>query len=592
VLGAWLLPPLDLERLGQEALAALLFHSNLSYRDGGGYFVPTLDERWLLHTWSLSVEWQFYMVFPLLLAGVWWLTARAGPVAGAEARSRRAVGLALGFLVALSLALCIWKTATQAERAFFGLPFRAWEMGAGGLVYLAEPWLARRAGDWRRVLRLLALAALAVLLLAATLLDWEAHWPGAYAVGPVLASMLFLVAGSGPQSTSPAHSPTPAWLRWAPMQALGRWSYSVYLWHWPLVVALNLLRPDGDAPGWLTGAAMASSVLLGALSYRWVETRLQPRAAAAKRWAAVAVTAVLLGTATAAKATVSSEGWLVARTGAQAAHFRQLKALAAKDFYPKGCANFQRPRDALRTCTLNPGAPGAAVLVLGDSHAEHLYPWFAAHAAQRVDFLTSGGCPPIPGFNRREPGYHCDGFSSEAFARAGSGRYQVVVVAGNWDGGVDAQPPSLCRPGHPSCAQGARRADLMQATHTAWAALLRAGVTVVVMDQNPFAQHDVLALHMRRAFLGLPDSAGFVPRRPSGGSTRFAKEAVAALGAFPNLHLVSLRERFCDATGCQTLDPATGLPILVDSNHFSPDWMRRNGAPLAAFVRVQPPGAQ
>jgi hypothetical protein len=107
----------------------------------------------------------------------------------------------------------------------------------------------------------------------------------------------------------------------------------------------------------------------------------------------------------------------------------------------------------------------------------------------------------------------------------------------------------------------------------------------VVMDQNPYAPYDVLQVNMRRQFLGLAPTGSFSPMQPAGGQGfRFAPEVVSALGEFPNVHLVSLRKELCAGQRCNTIDAANGLPIFVDSNHFSASWITVHAKALKTFV--------
>lgn len=126
VVGWFLLMPSDYQTLGRHARESVFFTSNLRYLAESGYFDASSHEKWLLHTWSLSVEWQFYLIYPLVLAGL------------ARLRPGRAVLLGAHVVVLLgSFALCQFLTATKPSQAFFLLQARAWELLLGGLVFLA-----------------------------------------------------------------------------------------------------------------------------------------------------------------------------------------------------------------------------------------------------------------------------------------------------------------------------------------------------------------------------------------------------------------------------------------------------------------------
>lgn len=129
----WLVPYLY-ESLGKNAGASLLFISNFTYNRAGGYFAAPAHDNWLLHTWSLSVEWQFYLLYPLLLM----LLARL------PRSSRGLVGAALLFILLASWAFAVYLTNAKPTSAFFMLPARAWELLAGSLVFLYSDHPLRR----------------------------------------------------------------------------------------------------------------------------------------------------------------------------------------------------------------------------------------------------------------------------------------------------------------------------------------------------------------------------------------------------------------------------------------------------------------
>lgn len=245
----WLAPYLY-ENLGKSAGASLLFISNFVYNRAGGYFAEPAHDNWLLHTWSLSVEWQFYLLYPLLLLAL-------AHLAGGNRRFVRATLLAA---LLASFAYAMWLTSTKPSSAFFMLPARAWELLAGSLVFLHSSHIFSD-----KVARTLEILGLTLILIAFAAYDSGTPWPGHYAALPVLGACLVLVAA---RQTSLLTGNRIA-------QGLGRWSYSIYLWHWPLVVGLGYFGVRADS-SWLL-AAMAASIALGALSYRLVE---QPSA----RW--------------------------------------------------------------------------------------------------------------------------------------------------------------------------------------------------------------------------------------------------------------------------------------------------------------------
>ncbi|GIK26706.1 MAG: hypothetical protein BroJett006_29520 [Betaproteobacteria bacterium] len=204
--GWFALSPMDYKLLAKHAGASLLFLSNQVYWKESGYFDADAHEKWLLHTWSLSVEWQFYLLYPLLIVAVHRLFRRQGGIAGA-----------LWAVFLASLAWSAWLAFANPSKAFFLLPTRAWEMLAGGLVFVHQDACNRLA----RKLRWREPAGLAAILAASLWLTPDTPWPGLAALLPVAGAALVLLDSGGRTLL----------LGSAALQGIGRWSYSIYLWH-------------------------------------------------------------------------------------------------------------------------------------------------------------------------------------------------------------------------------------------------------------------------------------------------------------------------------------------------------------------------
>lgn len=266
--GWFVLPPVDYRSLGMHTLTSVLFASNIQYWREAGYFDAASHDKWLLHTWSLSVEWQFYLLLPALLWAVW----RLWP-----GRTYAFRCLLLAFL--LSLGLSIWVTLKKPEFAFFMLPTRAWEMLAGGLVaLLAGGQIQRRFNNSGRAIEALGFAMIALSIATAN----HVHWPGAAAMLPVLGTVLVLLAERGNSFFS-----APAIL-----QRLGDGSYSIYLWHWPITVALYYGGWQEETNLIILGIGL--SLLLGWLSFRWVEPLGRKHLEQWRTWPALALFTVII----------------------------------------------------------------------------------------------------------------------------------------------------------------------------------------------------------------------------------------------------------------------------------------------------------
>ena len=258
---AVLLSPLQAKTVLGDGIASALYVSNYRFvLEDTDYFSSEMPPSPFLHYWSLGVEEQFYLVWPALIIGTAWLVRRKCP--RIDASSERPYLLVLALVAATSFALSFAATQPLPSVAFFSLPTRAWELAVGGLVALT-------AGYWRRIPAMPAAvvgwAGLAVVLLACVRLNSAMPYPYVAALCPVLGTALIIGAGSAAPSQGVERA-----LSLRPMRAIGRVSYSWYLWHWPvLLLAPPLLGHPLGLAGRLTAVIVSGG--LAALTLRLVE---------------------------------------------------------------------------------------------------------------------------------------------------------------------------------------------------------------------------------------------------------------------------------------------------------------------------------
>lgn len=245
LLGWFFLMPEEYERLGRHARESLLFSSNFEYFEEAGYFDVSSREKWLLHTWSLSVEWQFYLLFPIFL----FLLLKSG-------LGQRGTSLFIAALLIASFILCVLRSQQSPGEAFYLLHTRAWEMLAGAMVYRVSG-LNCFTGKSNRLLEWIGFA---LILFAFIGFNSKSLWPSWLAAIPVAGAALILLARHQQSSFTNLR----------PLQWLGSCSYSVYLWHWPVVVSLAYFELLDEA-SWVA-IGLAVSLGLGYLSYCWIES--------------------------------------------------------------------------------------------------------------------------------------------------------------------------------------------------------------------------------------------------------------------------------------------------------------------------------
>jgi len=253
---SWLvLPESRWAGLGQHVFASALSLENWQLaREAVDYGAEGAALSPVQHYWSLSVEEQFYLGWPVLLLLTSLLASRFGGLARRGLSRRALLALVMGVVFVASLGYSFWVTANDPAAAYFVTPARIWQLAAGGLIALAAV----------RGARVLPWLGIGMIGLGFVLVDNQTPYPGAAALMPTLGTCLVLLGGpTGPRSFDVLSSARP-------VQRLGDISYSVYLWHWPMVVIGPVALERALTP-WDTFVALCLTLTLAELTYRYVE---------------------------------------------------------------------------------------------------------------------------------------------------------------------------------------------------------------------------------------------------------------------------------------------------------------------------------
>ncbi len=477
---AALLPPLQAHSVLEDGVYSALYVSNYRFaHDGVDYFAPVLPPSPFQHYWSLGVEEQFYLVWPALIIGTTWLIRLVRRRTKADTLfTQTPYRWVLALVAVLSFALSLAATFVVPAVAFFSLPTRAWQLAAGGLVALT-------AGQWRRLppraAAIAGSAGLGIILLACTLLGGSTPYPGTAALLPVVGAVLVIGAGCA----TPAEGCGRV-LAVAPMRAIGRISYSWYLWHWPVLLLAPPLLGIGHPLG-LAGRLATALVSggLAVLTLRFIENPLR-FAAPIRRSALRSLALGGVATAVAVCVSVALMDWVpnpvgrgaparpltitvsLPTTGSPIAAydaavrdaFAQVQAAVAASVDLKAVPSNLDPTLAaaagefrsvfLSGCLRNVGEVGqpecatgdtastTTVALLGDSHATMWTPAFQQIAEQRhwrLETLAKGACPPmstpITSFlgHLVERFQRCEQWRGEIMARLRAEHPRLVVVS-------------------------------------------------------------------------------------------------------------------------------------------------------------------
>jgi peptidoglycan/LPS O-acetylase OafA/YrhL len=565
VTGAFLMTPADYAAFARSALAAVGFYSNLHFHRQAGYFTPAAETQPLLHTWSLGVEEQFYLIAPLLFIAL----------AGRFARWRALVFWAI-FLA--SLIVSAWGAFTTARWAFYLPHARAFELMCGMALAMG---LAPRLAS-ARANECLGAAGLLMILVAATTYNATTAFPGIAALLPAAGAALLIHSSTHTQRTAVARA-----LSWAPIVYAGKISYSLYLWHWPLLAFAGYAwGADIDAGSRL--ALMGVAIALAALTHRYVE---QP----ARLWRGSR--AVVFGGGAAAIVICAAFSQVVVRGDGLPGRLSPLAASVAAatpsgpfDGGPCWREEARNRRATREICFIGDNAATTPTFALwGDSHAAMVAPALDVLARERgLKGYHSGdeGCPPLLGLAQASNAFRrCRGLDAQMRKILEDPTVTTVVLMARWaryaeGAGSPHEPDTRPRRFHENDDEKNREAfaSLLKGTVDE---IRRAGKSVVIIGPTPeFDVHTPGAM-IKNAMRGRIDDIA-APRSAFDMRQRGVAPTLAELAKLQGVRTFFPHERLCDDILCRA--SANGVALYRDFDHLSAAGVDRVEAVLRAVI--------
>lgn len=542
--GWFLLLPSDYANLGRSAAWQSAFAANIYYYLATGYFTGTAEEKPLLHTWSLAVEEQFYMVVPLLLLGAFHFSVFR----------RRGILLSLiAAGIAVSLVASIYGVARHPAAAFYLLPTRAWELLCGAFVALGPVAWIPRSRALREGLSLLGLAGI---LLPCWLYTKESLFPGIAAVPPCFGTALFIWACTNHQDVATAN-PLMATrlLSLRPIVFIGLISYSLYLWHWPICAySTYFWFWEPMSFGYRLGMVSVSFVL-AVLSWRYVETPFRKRQFCANRPAMLAFGMVTIAVIFALGNTVLLAHGFPTRLPSKAIRYASAKEdmegiyeLTAEDIRVGRLAIIGNP---------NPKAP-VSLLLWGDSHAMAASPaldqFLKENGLAGRQATASATAPVLEGYWRSEftNAKEVKDFNDAVFNYIKQQQIPNVILIGYWENYTDDK--------------GTVPVDsaLLSTIHR----LIAVGARPFLMLQIPHQRFDVPKALAIAKFLGRDLTPGLA--RPTGwngvhGNGALMLKRIKAAGG----RILDPRPWFMDSTKRHFIVEKNGVSLYRDQGHLS-----------------------
>ncbi|MDC4894292.1 acyltransferase [Acinetobacter baumannii] len=377
LIGWFTLTPQELKEYSKHVISSLSFISNIQYFREAGYFDAASHEKLLLHTWSLSVEWQFYIILPLLLV-----------LFNKIFKSANTLKILYLILFSISLTLSIIISKSNSSAAFYLLPTRAWEMMAGGLIFILFQNLTLN----NLATKIIELTGFTLIAISLIIFTGSTLWPSYNAFLPVLGTFLILLANNNNSIFTNNKI----------CQFLGNSSYSIYLWHWPIVFYLSYFEKENSII-YIT-FSIALSIFLGYISYKIIEIP-------SRKWLSQKkINSGYLITFTYLFISISFFSFLYLKDGLIKRFPQNIQTMIEKGNEKNPLFSKCQISSGINVPECKYGNGVIKLIVIGDSHAEAMIP--AIQKALPPDSAlidwTYSGCPTVENIKKiNNPDFKC-----------------------------------------------------------------------------------------------------------------------------------------------------------------------------------------
>lgn len=549
-LAFWIFLPFEFREFGKSLIAATVYLSNVLFYKQAGYFDTISDEKPLLHSWSLSVEEQFYLFLPLAFF-----------VLGRFVRPLTWVLIACGIA---SFVACVWVTKTSNTAAFYLFPFRAWELLVGVLLAIygatrRETWSHHAVFSW---------AGLALICASVVWVQGGRGFPGVQALAPVIGTALILYNGRHSNLVNKALShKIPVFF--------GLISYSFYLWHWP-ILAFSKYYFGAYESFAVTAFWFCVSIVVATVSWRYIERPFRSHKAASwiKTYATAALASVvLLGLGGAAFITNGLPNRFDAQT--------RIHITASADFlqdWSRCGVETQGVFAGLELCKIGPDQPNPSLLIWGDSHIRSTHQALSQLADETgisAYVVWTAGCPPFFDVQKQESASTAQQDQACPVKNAALGAnlrdnadIETVLLIGRWayyaNGagvGIDAHNTIHFSGTAPQAEQ------FLQAMSATVNQLASYVPNIFILRQAPEIQSYDARIAARALAHGRAAVTNSIPRAIAEARMQLVDPVLSQLAQSPAVETLDPWGVFCDIDTCHaTLE---GLGLYFDNNHLT-----------------------